>query len=236
MAHGLRISQITSKIVEAQRADAGSGGDLTRFLRGRLPAIGIDPDDGVRARATEQFVRSYIMTAPRVMEAALEKANRLGMGDRMGEVLTWVEAYWFDQSDVIPDHLGLVGLLDDAYCCLRLLERVSDEAIAERKKPLVNDDLASANWLAYRLIGEPDNEALEHHVSAALGEEGLLGSLAKLAEHGPAAQRVLPTPKALGEPAASDIPSWAQDAVTGMRGLRNDAEDVVDIPEDPGQR
>ena len=233
MPRPLRLREITAKIVEAQRDDAGYGGDLSRFLRSRLPDIGIDPDDSSRARAIEHFVRGYIMTAPKVLAAASDAGERYGMGERMDEVLAWAEAYWFDESDVIPDHLGLHGLLDDAYCSLRLLERLSDEAVAARQRPIVDDDLASANWLAYRLIGEPDNEALEHHVSAALGDVGLLGNLARLAEHGGGDARVLPVERpALGEGAPDEVPSWAEEALGDVRELRDEVEDVIDVPGD----
>lgn len=233
MARPLRIREITGKIVAAQKTDAGYGGDLTRFLRGRLPAIGIDPDDVSRARAIEHFVRGYIMTVPRILEAACEGARRGGMAERMDEVLAWAEAYWFDESDVIPDHLGLHGLLDDAYCSLRLLEKLSDEAVADRQRPIVDDDLATANWLAYRLIGEPDNEALEHHVAAALGDSGLLGNLARLAEHGGAEVRVLPADQpALGEPTPVQVPSWAREAAEHVRDIQQEIPELVDVPDD----
>lgn len=233
MPRPLRLREITGKIVAAQKTDAGFGGDLTRFLRGRLPAIGIDPDDAERARAIEHFVRGYIMTVPRILEAASDQAQRSGMGERMDEVLGWAEAYWFDESDVIPDHLGLHGLLDDAYCSLRLLEKLSDEAIAARLRPIVDDDLATANWLAYRLIGEPDNAALEHHVAAALGDEGLLGNLARLAEHGGGETRVLPADRqALGEGSPIEVPAWATEAAAGVRELQQEVEEIIDIPDD----
>ncbi len=232
MPRPLRLLEITAKIVAAQEVDAGFGGDLTRFIRGRMPAIGIDPDDAERARAIEHFVRGYIMTVPRILEAASDQAKRSGMGERMDEVLGWVGAYWFDESDVIPDHLGLHGLLDDAYCSLRLLEKLSDEAVAARLRPIVDDDLATANWLAYRLIGEPDNEALEHHVAAAIGDEGLLGNLARLAEHGSEETRVLPADRhALPEGSPIAAPAWATEAAPGVRELRRKIEGVVDIPD-----
>ncbi len=39
----------------------------------------------------------------------------------MSFMLSELEAYWFMQMDLMPDYLGLAGIMDDAYASLYML-------------------------------------------------------------------------------------------------------------------
>src|SRR5210317_1014679 len=80
-------------------------------------------DDLHRAAA---FVLAYIDQVPYMIKVASTSASNLGLQDEMNRILETVASYWKEGDDVIPDELGVIGLLDDAYCSLTLLQSVSD--------------------------------------------------------------------------------------------------------------
>jgi len=68
------------------------------------------------------FVLGYIRQVPYMMKVAWTAANNVGLEDEMEQILDTVQSYWLEDNDVIPDDLGVIGLLDDAYCSLISLQ------------------------------------------------------------------------------------------------------------------
>ena len=73
-------------------------------------------------------------------------------------------SYWAMSEDMIPDRLGLLGVLDDAYCSLTLMQSLSDRHEAETGRRLFSPDLEAANRAMRRLIGEPIASQLDMYV------------------------------------------------------------------------
>jgi hypothetical protein len=69
-------------------------------------------------------------------------------------------------EDIIPDRLGLLGVLDDAYCSLTLIQSVSDRHEKETGRRLFSPDLEAANVAMRRLIGEPVASQLDMYVGS----------------------------------------------------------------------
>jgi hypothetical protein len=114
-----------------------------------------------------------------------------------------VESYWIEDDDVIPDSLGIFGLLDDAYCSLSSMQTLSDLYRMQTGKYLFPDDLTSANKVMRKIIGEPYITQLDQIVSKAVEDarvkeaiellsstekQGLFDSQATIWNHGPVSE------------------------------------------------
>ena len=115
------------------------------------------------------------------MKIAWTAATNVGLEQAMLRVLAMVESYWLEGDDVIPDGLGVIGLLDDAYCSLSSLQAVSDHYRLQTGKHLFPDDLSQANRAMRRIIAEPYASELDRIVIRTMKETGLLEAVTALA-------------------------------------------------------
>ncbi len=134
-----------------------------------------DLDQGSR------FVVGYISQVPYMMKIAWTAALNVGLEDEMRKILQMVESYWIEGDDIIPDDLGVIGLLDDAYCSLTSLQAVSDHYRLQTGKHLFPDDLTSANAAMRKIIGEPYTSELDRIVIHTMKETGLIEAVKSLA-------------------------------------------------------
>ncbi len=126
-----------------------------------------------------RFVRGYIELVPYMMKVAWTAANNVGLDQEMDRVLEMVTSYWEQDDDIIPDHLGIIGLLDDAYCSLCSLQAVSDHFQLQSGKHLFPDDLTAANKMMRKIIGEPYGSDLDRLVLSTMREAGVIESMKK---------------------------------------------------------
>lgn len=114
------------------------------------------------------FVTEYIEHAPAMMMIIEEAAATNGVQPDVQPILDATEEYFFAPEDIIPDHYGLVGLLDDAYLTHTLMEAISDRCKSQTGKSLLPTEAHEINTFIRRLIGEPFVSLLDKHVSATL--------------------------------------------------------------------
>ena len=106
----------------------------------------------------------------------------VGLQSEMKLILETVQSYWVEGDDVIPDELGVIGLLDDAYCSMTSLQAVSDHYRLQAGKHLFPDDLTAANKAMRRIIGEPYATELDRIVLRTITETGLIEAVKAMAE------------------------------------------------------
>ena len=128
-----------------------------------------------------RFVRSYIEQVPYMIKVAWTAASTVGLESQMKKILQMVESYWLEGNDVIPDELGIIGLLDDAYCSLTSLQAVSDHYQLQTGKHLFPTDLNAANKAMRKIIGEPYAAELDRIVIRTMRETGLIEAVKSLA-------------------------------------------------------
>ena len=168
-AHGdgrqkrMEISNIVEMIKEAEAEEARTG-DLVHLLQAIAERRGCNPNPSELDDAA-QFVAEYINQVPVYMEEALLTARESGIEPEMIRVLQAAETYWADPHDVIPDRMGLVGIMDDAYTSMCLLERMSDRLKEKTGQSLFTQDLKPANSAIRVIIGEPYATQLDMYVS-----------------------------------------------------------------------
>jgi uncharacterized membrane protein YkvA (DUF1232 family) len=115
-----------------------------------------------------EFVNEYIEHAPALMQLIEEAAARDGVLQDIQPILDASEEYFLSPDDVIPDHLGMVGLVDDAYLTHTLMQAISDRHRSQSGSSLLPIEAHDINAFIRRLIGEPFVSILDDHVSDTL--------------------------------------------------------------------
>ncbi len=124
-----------------------------------------------------RFVYGYVEQVPYMLKVAWTAAKTVGLEKEMQQVLDMVKSYWEQDDDIIPDHLGLIGLMDDAYCSLCSLQAVSDFFQMQTGKYLFPDDLTAANKVMRKIIGEPYSTELDRLVIRTMQEIQLVETI-----------------------------------------------------------
>jgi len=153
--------------------DTQGDSDLLDLLSVVAERHGVNPSDEAIDQGSG-FVVSYIRQVPYMMKVAWTAAKTVGLEQEMKSILEMVQSYWIEGDDVIPDELGVIGLLDDAYCSLTSLQAVSDHYQLQTGKYLFPDDLTSANKVMRKIIGEPYASELDRLVLVTMRDAGLI--------------------------------------------------------------
>ena len=105
------------KIISEHFADANAASDLRKLLKEVASKEGVDAGNRELAQGSG-FVYDYIEQVPYMLTVAWTSARNVGIETEVQRILRMVESYWIEDDDVIPDNLGIFGILDDAYCSL----------------------------------------------------------------------------------------------------------------------
>lgn len=141
----------------------------------REPA-GKDLETGAR------FICDYIEQVPYMIKIAVTSAANVGLEKEIDCILTAVLSYWDNDNDVIPDHMGVIGLMDDAYCSLSLLQSVSDHYRLQTGKFMFPADLTTANQAMREIIGEPYAAELDRFIFTTLNDANVMDAVKALAD------------------------------------------------------
>lgn len=200
------------KIINDQFTDPSSVRDLHKLLKAVAGREHANPGPSDMAHGSS-FVYNYIEQVPYMILVAWTSAKSVGMETEIKGILEMVKSYWIEDDDVIPDHLGIIGLLDDAYCSLSSMQRVSDLYRMQSGKHLFPDDLTAANKVMRKIIGEPYIGELDEIVRKAIEEaqvkesvkllaspekQKLIDSQATIWNHGPVSESLVSQLSGLG--------------------------------------
>jgi hypothetical protein len=199
-------------IISNQFADPQSALDLQKLLRVVADRQGAQPNAMDLVHGSS-FIYNYLEQVPYLLTVAWTSARNVGLQTEVTSILKMVESYWIEDDDVIPDSLGIFGLLDDAYCSLSSMQTLSDLYRAQSGKHLFPDDLTAANKVMRKIIGEPYTTELDELVDKAIADaqvenavksltspekQQLLDSQATIWNHGPVSQLPVSQLKGLG--------------------------------------
>jgi uncharacterized membrane protein YkvA (DUF1232 family) len=185
----METAQIKNMIA-AQFADPHAATDLQELLSVVAEREGAKPDHEQLARGAS-FIHGYIEQVPYMLTVAWTSAKSVGLEAEIESILTMVVSYWIEDDDVIPDSLGIIGLLDDAYCSLLSMQTMSDFYQLQTGKFLFPDDLTAANSIMRKIIGEPYATELDNIVSKAVLDANIKEAVKLLAS--PAKQKLFAT-------------------------------------------
>lgn len=190
------------KIISDQFADPRTALDLQKLLKVVAERQNAKPTALDLAHGSS-FICNYLEQVPYLLTVAWTSARNVGLETEVTSILKMVESYWIEADDVIPDNLGIFGLLDDAYCSLSSMQTLSDLYRMQSGKHLFPDDLTAANQVMRNIIGEPYIAELDELVRKAIADarveeavqwltspekQRLLDSQATIWNHGPVSQ------------------------------------------------
>jgi len=181
--YSLTVTMDTSTIESTIRelcGDRQASRDLHDLLAVVAERNHVEPDEEELERGT-RFVISYIEQVPYMLKVAATAAANVGLEAEMARITEMVISYWDQDEDVIPDHLGVIGLLDDAYCSLTTLQAVSDHYQLQTGKHLFPDDLTDANRAMRKIIGDPYVGDLDRIITNTIKEVGVMQAVKALA-------------------------------------------------------
>ena len=172
----MNTAALREQILRAQQHEAETG-LLARHLAVQLPHLHatIELAEEDRNSVMKRFVSAYIEQVPDLLDAANEVAREAGIESQIKPVLKIAEQFFAQPPALINGHIGLEGLLDEAYLAHRLVEEVNDLYIKHFKQPLIPLDTTVANLIAHQLIGEQFanqlDEAVHHAVDEMLNDD-----------------------------------------------------------------
>lgn len=120
------------------------------------------------AKGISQFVITYIKQVPLYIEEGLKSSVNFGIQNEMNGMMNELMQYWKLEQDLIPDNLGLIGITDDAYASMFLLQSLSDYCQGTAGHGLLKTDLKNANLLIRNLLGEAIALNLEQRVGVTI--------------------------------------------------------------------
>ncbi len=129
-----------------------------------------------------RFICDYIEQVPYMIKIAVTAATTVGLENEIDCILKAVLSYWDNDDDVIPDHMGVIGLMDDAYCSLSLLQSVSDHYRLQTGKFLFPADLTTANHAMREIIGEPYAAELDRFIFTTINDASVMDAVKTLAD------------------------------------------------------
>ena len=200
------------KIISAQFTDPQSALDLQKLLKKVAEKQGARPSVKELALGSS-FIYNYLEQVPYLLTVAWTSARNVGLETEVTSILKMVESYWTEDDDVIPDNLGIFGILDDAYCSLSSMQALSDLYRMQSGKHLFPDDLSAANEVMRKIIGEPYIAQLDELVGKVIEDakvkeavkwlasperQQLLDNQATIWNHGPVSELPVSQLKGLG--------------------------------------
>lgn len=169
------IRRAIEQAVQHEERSGALAGILNQVARahGKRPS-------GEEMRATLHFIRTYVEHVPALLEHLAAAAAQADLEGEAEPVLAAIEQYFLQSFDIIPDHAGLVGLMDDAYLSHCLMQGLSDRYQQNSDGALLPLNMTAANQAIRLLIGEPHASLLDASVMSVLQAPYLQNALQKL--------------------------------------------------------
>lgn len=164
-----------------------------------------------RERETRTILEGWrlqLEQVPELIDAVAEAAAAARVGDAVAPILAAAEEYFLDADDVLPDSLGILGLMDDMYLALSLLNSVSEQYRHLTGHPLIDADLGPSIQPVRALFKGKRLAALDASIQAALCRPAMISSIQALSS--------------LSRPLA--VKNWDPRLMRAGAGARDDAE------------
>ncbi|KIG16786.1 hypothetical protein DB30_04130 [Enhygromyxa salina] len=170
-----------NEMIETALAIEAKEGHLANYLQDRAAERGLALGHKQRREAIELF-EGYVRSVPDHLSAAAASSLGTPVEATMAQVIRSAVAYWDEPDDLIPNELGLLGLLDDAYFTMRVLQLVSDRLHAESGQALIKDNLAPLEVVIREILGDLA-DVLDELVALAMANAAVDQLIAKVMEY-----------------------------------------------------
>jgi uncharacterized membrane protein YkvA (DUF1232 family) len=163
-----KLAEIHSLIEEAKSNERKTGVLYRAILE--LARQNGENINALQAGKVIDFVTGYIEQVPALMSAVETAATANDKEADVRQLLEAIEDFFLAPDDIIPDHFGLAGLLDDAYLAHTLLAEAAKGLEAESGQRFLPEEAGRTNRFIRRLIGEPFASILDEHVASTIDE------------------------------------------------------------------
>ena len=172
-------AQIQNAWNEEQRRDTFAALIRSQLAR-RAEASGESSSPQDREQAAQSILESWrvqLEQVPVFIDALAETAADARVASVVTPILEAVQEYFLDPDDVVPDSHGILGLLDDMYIALSLLQAVSEQYREFTGHALLDVDLTPSIEAVRPLFQGKRIAALDARIQAALSRPTMLSSL-----------------------------------------------------------
>lgn len=159
-----KIKKIISKSVRNERTTHSFAKLVKKVARQNGKNLTNEQADGIT-----EFVIQYVESVPALIEQGIREAPKLGIQNEMNQMMLELKKYWILEQDLVPDSLGLIGITDDAYASLYLLQTLSDYCQSMYNRPLMKIGFTNSNKIVRELLGNNIAAILEQRVQATIG-------------------------------------------------------------------
>jgi uncharacterized membrane protein YkvA (DUF1232 family) len=165
--------------------DEARSGAFAGLIRQQLERSGASAGDDTSTIADIlESWRAQLELVPELFQHLRDAAEEAGIGSQVEPVLEMAQHYFLDPDDVLPDHHGVLGLLDDMYLALSVIHAVSEAQRQRSGQPLMDADLSDLIDAVRPLFTGQRLEALDRRIEQALARPELARSIEQLANTG----------------------------------------------------
>ena len=162
----MRTQQIKKQIADGIAIERN-----THILRNTLQQVASQRGASLtieQADSVIPYLQSYIEYVPKLLEELNQESKKAGIESSVTPLIQQVENYFFLEEDVMPDRLGLLGLMDDAYIANSVIHQLSSQYKLKTNGTLISDQVAAFNPVMRNLIGEPHATILDGYIQNIL--------------------------------------------------------------------
>jgi len=172
-------AQIQDAWNEERRRDTFAALIRSQLAR-RAEASGESSSPQEREQAAQAILEAWriqLDQVPEVIDALAEAAKDARVASAVAPILQAVQEYFLDPDDVIPDSHGILGLLDDMYLALSLLQSVSEQCRELTGHALIDVDLTPSIQAVRPLFQGKRITALDARIHTTLCRPAMLSSM-----------------------------------------------------------
>jgi hypothetical protein len=168
--------------IEAAWQDEARTQAFARLVRQQLQEAGAGeiPQDSSTVAEILAAWRMQLENVPELIDAMRHAARRAALGGAIEPILSAAESYFLDRNDVLPDSHGVLGLLDDMYLALSLIQQISWGHRQHTGRPLLEVDLGESIASVRALFRGARLQALDERIQHSLAAPQLVQCLAQL--------------------------------------------------------
>jgi hypothetical protein len=165
----MRTDLIRSQLEDAWANEARTGAFAT-LIREQLVHAGAGPlpEDSQTVRDILEGWRLQLENVPALIDALREAAAAAGVAGAVEPVLSAGENYFLDEDDVLSDQHGILGLLDDVYLALSLIQGVCEQHRERTGYALIDAELGDSIASVRLLFRGARLAALDERIASAL--------------------------------------------------------------------
>jgi len=168
----MKTTKIRNQINEAIQKDKVSS-QFYQQVKLFLTQTGKDNSPKVVTEVVE-FVYDYLRRVPEIMIVLMKESSKAGIQEYIKPIIDITEAYFEEQNDLIPDKMGIIGFLDDAYFAMFFIQSINNSYMLQVGRPLISLDYTMPNQAVRVLLGEPIASQLELFATKSLVENQIL--------------------------------------------------------------